>query len=201
MHQTNYKYKDFLINNRKYKEFKPKDIDFVFITHNHGDHCLLLPKLYKEGCRAATIVSSGSKQVLRDMAIDSALINERDILIINSQNNKNYYPLYSIDDVEKMLEYTIEKPMNEKIKIDDELAFELIPSGHLLGSCQIKLYFTIDGLTKTCLITGDIGNKVIKNRFVGKYQQVSHADVVIGESTYGDRPDLKTGIKERNTGS
>jgi metallo-beta-lactamase family protein len=197
LHQTNDKYKDFLINNRKYKEFKPKDIDFVFITHNHGDHCLLLPKLYKEGCRAATIVSSGSKQVLRDMAIDSALINERDILIINSQNNKNYYPLYSIDDVEKMLEYTIEKPMNEKIKIDDELAFELIPSGHLLGSCQIKLYFTIDGLIKTCLITGDIGNKVIKNRFVGKYQQVSHADVVIGESTYGDRPDLKTGIKER----
>ena len=104
-----------MVNNRKYKEFKPKDIDFVFITHNHGDHCLLLPKLYKEGCRAATIVSEGSKQVLKDMAIDSALISERDILVINSQNNKNYSPLYSIEDVNKMLEYTLEKPTNEKI--------------------------------------------------------------------------------------
>ena len=186
-----------MVNNRKYKEFKPKDIDFVFITHNHGDHCLLLPKLYKEGCRAATIVSEGSKQVLKDMAIDSALISERDILVINSQNNKNYSPLYSVDDVNKMLEYTLEKSMNEKIVIDDELAFELIPSGHLLGSCQVKLYFTIDGLTKTVLITGDLGNKIIHNRFVGEYQQVKQADVVIGESTYGDRPDLKTGLKER----
>lgn len=197
LHQTNDKYKDFLVNNRKFKEFKPKDIDFVFITHNHGDHVLLLPKLYKEGCRAATIISVGSKQVLKDMAIDSALISERDILVINSQNNKNYSPLYSVDDVNKMLESTLEFPVNQKIKIDDELSFELIPSGHLLGSCQIKLYFTIDGLTKTCLITGDLGNKIIDNRFVGKYQQVDYADVVIGESTYGDRPDLKTGVKER----
>lgn len=186
-----------MVNNRKFKEFKPKDIDFIFITHNHGDHCLLNPKLYKEGCRAATIVTSGSKQVLKDMAYDCAQINERDILVINSQHNKNYSPLYGIEDVNKMLEYTLEKPINEKIYVNDELSFELIPSGHLLGSCQVKLYITIDGLTKTILVTGDLGNKVIKNHFVGEYQQVDYADLVIGESTYGDRPDLKTGLKER----
>ena len=197
MHQTNDRYEDFLVNNRKFKEFKPKDIDFIFITHVHGDHCLLNPKLYKEGCRAATIVTNGSKQILKDMSYDCAQINERDILVINSQHNKNYSPLYGIEDVNKMLEYTLEKPINEKIYVNDELSFELIPSGHLLGSCQVKLYITIDGLTKTILVTGDLGNKVIKNHFVGEYQQVDYADLVIGESTYGDRPDLKTGLKER----
>lgn len=186
-----------MVNNRKFKEFKPKDIDFIFITHVHGDHSLLNPKLYKEGCRAVTIVSSGSKQILKDMSYDCAQINERDILVINSQHNKNYSPLYGIEDVNKMLEYTLEKPINEKIYVNDELSFELIPSGHLLGSCQVKLYITIDGLTKTILVTGDLGNKVIKNHFVGEYQQVDYADLVIGESTYGDRPDLKTGLKER----
>lgn len=197
LHQTNDRYEDFLVNNRKFKEFKPKDIDFVFLTHNHSDHTLLLPRLYKEGCRAATIISTGSKQVLKDMAYDSAYISERDILVINTQNNKNYQPLYSIDDVDKMLEYTLEYPMNQKITIDDELSFEMIPSGHLLGSCQIKLYITIDGLTKTILVTSDIGNKIVKNHFVGEYQQVEKADLVIGESTYGDKPEIKTGIKER----
>ena len=197
LYQTNDRYEDFLVNNRKFKEFKPKDIDFVFLTHNHSDHTLLLPRLYKEGCRAATIISTGSKKVLKDMAYDSAYISERDILVINAQNNKNYQTLYSIDDVDKMLEYTIEYPMNQKITVDDELSFEMIPSGHLLGSCQIKLYITIDGLTKTILATGDIGNKIVKNHFVGEYQQVEKADLVIGESTYGDKPDIKTGIKER----
>lgn len=197
LHQTNDRYEDFLVNNRKFKEFKPRDIDFIFITHNHADHSLLCPRLYKEGCRAATIISNGSKQVLKDMAYDSAQISERDVLLINSQNDKNYAPLYSIEDVDTMLEYTLEKPMNKKITVDDELAFELIPSGHLLGSCQVKLYITIDGLTKTILVTGDIGNKVVKNHFVGEYQQVEKADVVIGESTYGDKPEIKTGLKER----
>lgn len=197
LHQTNDRYEDYLVNNRKFKEFKPKDIDFVFITHCHADHVLALPKLYRDGCRAATIISENSKQILKDMALDSAYISERDVLVINSQHNKNYKPLYSSSDVYKMLEYTLEKPVNRKIIIDDELAFELIPAGHILGSSQVKLYFTIDGTTKTLLVTGDLGNKIVGNRFVGEYQQVEYADVVIGESTYGDRPDIKTGIKER----
>ena len=197
LHQTNDRYEDYLVNNRKFKEFKSKNIDFIFVTHVHADHSLLIPKLYRDGCHAATIISENSKQILKDMALDSAYISERDVLVINSQHNKNYKPLYSVSDVYKMLEYTLEKPVNQKIVIDDELAFELIPAGHILGSCQVKLYFTIDGTTKTLLVTGDLGNKIVGNRFVGEYQQVEYADVVIGESTYGDRPDIKTGIKER----
>lgn len=157
----------------------------------------MCPRLYRDGCRGATIISAGSKQIFKDMNYDSAYITERDVLVINSQNNKNYKPLYSTDDVDTMLEYTLEKPMNEKITINEEVAFELIPSGHLLGSCQVKLYLTVGETTKTILVTGDIGNKVIKNNFVGEYQQVLSADLVIGESTYGDKPDIKTGLKER----
>lgn len=197
LHQTNDRYEDFLVNNRKYKEFKSKEIDYIFLTHNHADHCLLCPKLYKEGCKAEVIVSSGSSQVLKDMAEDCAEINERDVLLINNQHNKNYSPLYGIDDVHNMMNYVHEYSENEKIKIDDELSFKLIPSGHLLGSCQILLYLTVSNVTKTVLITGDIGNKIIGNRFVGKYQQVEKCDFLIGESTYGDKPELKTGKKER----
>lgn len=197
LHQTNDRYEDFLVNNRKYKEFKSKEIDYIFLTHNHADHCLLCPKLYKEGCRAEIIISAGSSQVLKDMAEDCAEINERDVLLINNQHNKNYVPLYCIDDVNNMMNYICEYQENEKIKIDEELSFMLIPSGHLLGSCQILLYLTVNNITKTVLITGDIGNKIIENRFVGKYQQVEKCDFLIGESTYGDKPELKTGKKER----
>ena len=108
LHQTNDRFEDFLVNNRKFKEFKPRDIDFVFVTHVHGDHVLLNPRLYRDGCKAATVISMGSRQVLKDMSMDAAYITERDVLLINSQNNKNYKPLYDVSDVNKMLEYTIE---------------------------------------------------------------------------------------------
>jgi metallo-beta-lactamase family protein len=196
--QSNNKYTDFMLNNRKTKGFKAKNIDIVFISHLHADHSLLCPKLYKDGFRGATIVSAGSKSTFRTMAEDSAYISERDILVINNQHDKNYEPLYNIEHVNLMLEHTLEKPMNEIIKVDDELSFELIPSGHLLGGCQIILYITIDNVTKSILYTGDIGNREIHNYFVGEYQPVTKfIDLAICESTYGNRPELKTGIKER----
>ena len=197
LHQSNSKYEDFLVNNRKPTKFKAKDIDLVFISHLHGDHCLAVPKLYRDGFRGATVLPINSKGVFKTMASDSAYIAERDIVVINTQNNKNYSPLYNISDVNTMLEYTIERPINQKIMIDDELSFMFVPSGHLLNSCQIVLYITIDGLTKTIVYTGDIGNKNIDNHFVGKFEPVPSCDLLIGESTYGDRPDLKTGKKER----
>ena len=195
--QSNDKYEDFLTNSRRTKEFKAKEIDFVLVSHLHGDHCLAIPKLYKNGCVGTTIISEGSLGIFTAMSLDSAYISERDVLVINSQHNKNYDPLYSTSDVNTMLAHTLEKPVGERIYIDKELSFEFVPSGHLLGGCQIILYVTIDGLTKSILYTGDIGNSVLDNHFVGKFQPVDHCDIVIGESTYGDRPDLKTGQKER----
>lgn len=199
LHQTNDRYEDFLVNNRKFREFKPKNIDLMFITHNHADHALLAPKLFKDGCRAKVIVPTQNKNVLEIMARDCAEINERDVLMINSQHDKDYQPLYGMAEVDLLLSHTTEYQPLVKHVIDDEISFELYPSGHLLGGCQILLYITIGSITKKILITGDLGNRLIDNKFVGHLVPVPCADIVIGESTYGDRPDIKTNMKDRNT--
>ena len=153
--------------------------------------------MFKEGCNARVILTKESAAVLKDMAMDCAEINQRDVLVINSQNNKNYSPLYTEGDVDKMMKNIDIRSINQNIYIDDTLSYELIPSGHLLGSCQVLLHFNIDNAHKSILVTGDIGNKIVGNRFVGEYQQVKSADIVIAESTYGDKPNIKTGKKER----
>lgn len=142
------------------------------------------------------IVAQDNYRIMHRMAEDSAYIIERDIELINNQHGKNYDPLYTIEDVERTMNYVSEYPVMEKIVVDDTLSFMLIPNGHLLGSVQILLYLKQNNIEKTLLFTGDIGNSKVHNYYVNKFTPVDHADLVIGESTYGDRPDLKTGQKK-----
>lgn len=72
LYQTNDRYEDFLVNNRKYKEFKPKELDYAFITHSHSDHMNLLPKLFKDGCNARVIITEGTSEIIKDMMTDCA---------------------------------------------------------------------------------------------------------------------------------
>jgi metallo-beta-lactamase family protein len=196
-YQSNDKKKDFLINKRNAKEYKPKDLDFVFACHTHYDHIGKIPKIYKEGFCGKTIVPNGSKEIMKRMFIDCAYINERDIEIINKQEGTNYYPLYSNEDIDYCYNYIYEYDINKKIKINDEISFMFIPSGHLLNACQLLLWITYDNITKCIGYTSDIGNKYIDNKFVGKFEPLEKCDILIGESTYGDRKDLKIKNKER----
>ena len=195
--QTNNLKNDYLTNNRKFKEFKPKNIDIVFALHNHADHILGIPRLFRDGCEGAVVTPVGSKMIQEIMYADCIHINERDCELLNQQNGTKYKPIYDVDDVEKTLEHTIEKPVNQKIYIDDSLSFKFVPSGHLLDSCQLLLYLTENNVTKTILITSDIGSDKVENRYVGKLEYVDKADIVIGESTYGNRSELKVRNKER----
>ena len=115
LHQSNSKYDDFLVNKRRFKEFKPKDIDYIFVDHSHQDHLGIIPRLYKEGCSAKIIVAENNKQIMHRMLQDSAFIIDRDVELINNQHGKNYEPLYTIDDVEMSINHMYEYAVMKKI--------------------------------------------------------------------------------------
>jgi metallo-beta-lactamase family protein len=61
-------------------------------------------------------------------------------MYLSKKHGKEYKPLFTEDDVEKVLYNTIEYKYNEKFKINDYMWIEFIPAGHIYLSAQIILY-------------------------------------------------------------
>lgn len=170
--------------NNKYFDFKPKDIDYVFLAHNHADHMGLTPKLYKNGCKARVIAPSGTKPIAEILMRDSAHIMEIDAQELSEKFKRDYYPIYTDSDVDKCLKYYTEYPIGEIVQLDENIKFRFIPSGHILNSAQLELWITEGNVTKKIGYTSDLGNIHIQKYYTNKFKPITKCDVLIGETTY-----------------
>jgi metallo-beta-lactamase family protein len=176
--------KDHEINSRKFKGFKPKDIDFIFINHAHIDHCGLLPRLYAEGCKAEIISVKDTNEFLNVMLKDSAYIMERDVVNLSRKSDIDFKPIYTDKDVNVCVKYISGHEFNKVYTIDDEISFEFIPAGHIIRSAQLRLWIKHGNTTKKILYTSDIGNVKVEKYFTEKFVPEEQCNLVIGECTY-----------------
>lgn len=180
----NYKANCAIFNN-----IKSKDVEMVIVGHLHQDHIGMLPMLYARGSNAKIIVPKNSTSILREMWLDCAYINCRDVETLNRKGDKSYTPLYTEQEVEIALKHVEEIDIGEIVKIDDEVSLRYTPAGHILCSCQTELFINSNSHVKKILFTSDLGNTMIENRkvFVEPFQKVNSANIVFGECTYGLR--------------
>jgi metallo-beta-lactamase family protein len=188
--QSNSLKEDYKFNSRKF-DFKPKEIDFIFISHFHIDHIGLLPKLYKEGCMARIICVKDSSKFIYPMLKDSAFIMQRDCEMLNKKSSDvEYKPIYFEEDVNKTVEHIEEYNYGQIIQLDNEISFKFISAYHIIRSAQIELYIKQGNHTEKILYTGDLGNVAIKNKhYVEQFEHCKNASLVIGECTYSGRND------------
>jgi metallo-beta-lactamase family protein len=170
--------------NNKHFEFKAKEIDYVFIMHNHADHICLTPKLYQQGCKAQIIAPSGTKPIAEILLRDSAHIMDTDALELSNKFKRDYCPIYTEDDVDKCLSYYTEHPIGDIIQLDEYIKFRFLPSGHILNSAQLELWVTEGNVTKKIGYTSDLGNIHIKKYYTNDFQPIKKCDVLICETTY-----------------
>ena len=169
---------------------KPKKIEMVILGHNHCDHIGLVPMLFARGNTDVKIITpKDTTCILREMWSDTAFINERDAEALNRKGDKCYTPLYTQAEVEMALKNVIEIEIGSIVDIDENVAIRYTPAGHILRSCQTELYINGGSHTRKILFTSDLSNRMIEDRkvFVEKFQPVTSANIVIGESTYGKR--------------
>ena len=176
-------------NRELISKIKPKDVDMIIIGHNHYDHISNICSLFARGCRARIIVPKGSTSILREMWLDSAYINGRDCEYLSNKYEKEYYPLYENEDVEKTLQYIEEFESGEIFNLDDEVSIRYSPAGHILCSQQTELYINVGSHTRKIVFTSDLGNvKTQDSRvFVENLKPITKANIVIGECTYSKR--------------
>ncbi len=176
---------DFMINSEPLP-FNPAEIDYVFCNHTHVDHIGRLPILYKNRCSAPLIMPKGSHYTLSSLLYDCAKITRFDAKKISHKTRKKVQPYYSDENVDRTLRRLEEYECNVLHRLDDCISFMFVPAGHILNSAQLILFVRDGDLEKKILYTSDLGNTFVKKYYVQPFEKVESADVVIGESTYGD---------------
>ena len=83
---------EYQVNNANFK-FKAKNLDYVFMSDNHGDHSLLFPLVVKRGFTGNAYVPQGFVDIFKPMALDSANIMERNALDLTKKMKRNYVKL------------------------------------------------------------------------------------------------------------
>ncbi|MGF6375003.1 metallo-beta-lactamase family protein [Clostridiales Family XIII bacterium PM5-7] len=184
MYQTNDPIEDYKINKARHKDIKPKDIDYIFVSHIHADHIGLLPSLYRDGCTAPIFISKKSKRLLRIMLMDSVNIMERDCERYNKRNNVSMHPIYSKHDVDTMMKYVKEVTVNSKHKVNEDIKFKLISANHIINATQIMLEINDGTAIKKVGYTGDIGSPRFEKPFIEQFEPIDQVDLLIGECTY-----------------
>lgn len=177
-------YEDYKANHQQF-DFKPKNIDYVFIGHEHIDHIGLLPRLYAEGFRGRVISPIGTKEIMQALFLDCSFIMKKDCETLKKKfPKKNFFPCYEEDDIKGILKLVDEYQFDEIILLNDNISFQLRHSGHIINSSQIELWLTESNHTKKILYTSDLGNISVNNYYVNHLEKINKSNLVIGECTY-----------------
>jgi metallo-beta-lactamase family protein len=169
--------------------FDPAEIDHIILTHAHIDHSGLIPYVYKLGFRGSVICTNGTRDLCAIMLADSAFIQEHDTVTFNKRRIKKglpqVTPIYTQEDATACLKLFIGVPNEMKFRIDENIKVRFTNTGHMLGSGVANIEIMENGQFKKIAYTGDIGRPF--DLILAAPQPFPQADILITESTYGDR--------------
>ncbi|WP_367849073.1 MBL fold metallo-hydrolase RNA specificity domain-containing protein [Rhodoferax sp. WC2427] len=171
--------------------FDPRQVDFVLLTHAHIDHSGLLPRLCALGFRGSIITTHATADLLAVMLLDSAHIQETDWARAQRKNHRQRKragapaPLYTVAQAQACLEQLSGVAYDEDVRPDPGLRCRFRDAGHILGSASLELWVTEGKKTTKLVFSGDLGQP--GRPIVRDPTTITHADVLLVESTYGDR--------------
>ena len=167
-------------------------IDAIVLTHGHLDHSGRIPLLVREGFDAPIFATDATKDIAEIILFDAANIQEsdyqrrvRDAKRRNRKISRVDQPLYDRDDAQKALELFTSVEYGQTVDVAEGITATFHEAGHMLGSASITLSITEADRTQRVVFSGDVGP--VDLPFLRDPIPPHDADVVVMESTYGDR--------------
>lgn len=177
-----------LFQEREYDEynyslpFKPQEVDFCLVTHNHVDHTGRLPFLVKSGF-SRNIYATKTTCKLLPLALEDSFKVLKDV-----SKRKNQSCLYSENDVERTLELLKSCDYNSTTKVNENVKITFLTNGHLIGAALILVQISYPGFEDiNLLFTGDYNNKNVFFDVKPIPKWILDLPItIIQESTYGN---------------
>ncbi|MFV0437820.1 MAG: MBL fold metallo-hydrolase RNA specificity domain-containing protein [Desulfopila sp.] len=121
---------------------------------------------------------------------NNRLNNEEIVGILREHQLEVVDPLYTMDDVEKVLQCFEGIPYNFEEKIGEDLTCTLYDAGHILGSALVVIGKDGGDGQKNIMFSGDVGRfgkPIVQDPTLEFAENHRRIDLLIMESTYGNR--------------
>lgn len=168
------------------------EIDYVFLTHGHLDHAGYLPKLVKDGFRGKVIGTAPTLDLAEIILMDSGRIQEESALRSNRfhPDGEQEVALYTAEDAQQAIHLFSAVEEGKWIKVSSEVAVRFQYIGHILGATSVEIEYQ----GKRLVFSGDIGRA--HDLLLHDFKKPEKADILLLESTYGNRQHPKESGKE-----
>jgi metallo-beta-lactamase family protein len=167
--------------------FDPASLDALVLSHAHIDHIGRVPLLVKRGFKGPIFAQAATCDLLPIMLLDAASLAEHAAEFANrdrAPDSPEVLPLYTRDDVAAAQKLLRPLPYKVATEILPGVTLRLHDAGHILGSSILELRAS-DPTPKTLIFSGDIG--VNGTPILRDPTPPPAADLILMESTYGDR--------------
>ena len=179
--------KELRLRNWDSPPFEPKQLKAVVLTHAHIDHCGLLPLIVRRGFQGPIYCTHATASLLPILLRDAAHLQEEDAAYANKRHFSKHHParpLFDSKDVEATLPLVEPCPYHAQVEITKNATATFRRTGHILGAASIDL-----------LLSGTPDRRLVDSGDLGRWNRpmlrdpefVTEADVLLVESTYGDR--------------
>ena len=164
----------------------PSTINAVVLTHAHIDHSGYLPALVKNGFKGKIYCTKATHELCNVLLPDAGFLQEEDAKYAFRKKFSKHAmpePLFTEKDARHALTHFESLHYHEVFEPVKGFQVSFTPAGHILGSSCVHVHHK--GTDRTVVFSGDVGRQ--NDIIMRPPEPLQHADVLVCESTYGDR--------------